>query len=153
MPGLINQAQAAQPVDPQIIQRIQMAAMKALNQPDIEQQIVTLVKSSQDPVQGLAQALLFLMQALYKKSNGTMPKTSVGPAAMQVVGMIAKMCRAAGVLQDVTPQILKQAMAAALQMLQRQAPAQPAAPAGAPNAAPPGAPLNAPTAQQLPPGA
>lgn len=137
MAGLINQAQAAQPVDSQIIQRIQMAATTALNQPDIEQQILTLVKSSQDPVQGLAQALLFLMKALYQKSNGTMPKPAIGPAAMQVVGVIAKMCQAAGVLKSVTPQILKQAMAAALQMLQSQpqAPAQPAA-AAAPAAAP-----------------
>lgn len=138
MAGLINTAKAApatQAVDPRVVQRVVTAATMALNQQDIEQQLLKLVKSSQDPIQGLAQALLFLMKALYEKSNGTMPKTAIGPAAMQVLGEIAKMCKAAGVLQNVTPQILKQAMAAALQMLQSQAPAQPAAPAAAPAAA------------------
>lgn len=132
MAGLIQAAQQTQ-VDPKIIQRITMAATMALNQPDIEQQIMQLVKSSQDPVQGLAQALLFLMKALYQKSNGTMPKPAIGPAAMQVVGMIAKMCKAAGVIPQVTPQLLQQAMKTALQMLQSQpqAPAQQGAPAPA----------------------
>lgn len=128
MPGLINTAKAAQPVDPQIVQRVVMAATTALNQQDIEQQIIQVVKSSQDPVKGLAQALLFLMKALYEKSNGTIPKQAIGPAALQVLGIIAKMCKSAGVLQNVTPDILKQAMMTAMQMLRSQPPAQPAAP-------------------------
>lgn len=122
-----------------IVQRIVTAATMAMNEPQTEQQILTMVKSSGDPVQGLAQATVTLMKALFAKSNKTMPPQAIGPAGQQVMLVIAKAAEAAGILK-VTPQLIKQAMAAAVQMIgqAQQAPTQ-TAPAAAPAA--PAAPM------------
>ena len=116
-----------------IIQRIVTAATMAMNQDATEQQMLQLVKSAGDPVQGLAQATVTLMKALFAKSNKTMPPQAIGPAGKQVMLVIAQACQAAGILK-VTPQLIQQAMAAAVKMIgAAQAPAQaaPAAPMGA----------------------
>lgn len=144
-----NQMQAQQPpraaapqpsaqVDPKIIQRIVTAATVALNQDAIEQQIIQTVKAAGNPAQGLAQATVTLMKALYAKSNKTMPPQAIGPAGKEVMLVIAKACEAAGIFK-ITPQLIQQALAAAVQMLQaaQAAPAQPAAQVpAAPQAAP-----------------
>lgn len=127
-------AQAPQQGMDKIIQRIVTAATMAMNQPQTEQQILQMVKASGDPVQGLAQATVALMKALFAKSNRTMPPQAVGPAGKQVMLVIAQACQSAGILK-VTPQLVQQAMAAAVKMIgspqaaPQAAPTAPAAPA------------------------
>ena len=118
-----------------VVQRIVAAAHMLLNNAQVEQQIIQMVKSAQDPVQGLAQATLFLMKTLFDKSKGTMPPAAVFPAAGQVIGVIAKMCEAAGILKA-SPQLLEQASQMLLQLMQQEKATQPQQPAQAAPAAP-----------------
>jgi hypothetical protein len=143
MAGLIQNAQ--QP-DPKIVQRIVMAATMALNQQDVEQQMLQAVKTSGDPARGLAQALVMLMKILYEKSKRTMPMRAAVQAALQVLVMIAKSCESAGLLK-VSPQLIKQAGANAVQLLKQSQPvAPPAVAQAAPNVAQAGVPMNMPLA-------
>lgn len=130
--------QAPQQGMDKIVSRIVTAATMAMNQPQTEQQILQMVKSSADPVQGLAQATVALMKALFAKSNKTMPPQAIGPAGKQVMLVIAQACQSAGILK-VTPQLVQQAMAAAVKMIGSAQPQAPATPAPAAPAAPMGA--------------
>lgn len=140
MAGLIAQNMQQPQADPRIVERVVMAATHALNTPQVEQAILQAVKSSQDPVQGLAQATMMLMQMLVEKAKGFPPQAFL-PAAGQVLGVIAKMAAAAGVLKP-TPQMMNDAIQAFLQLVKQQASQQPQ------NATPPAnAQPAAPTAQ------
>lgn len=148
MPGLISQApqQQAQPQsqgeDPNV-NRILIAAKKVLAMPQIAQQIVQIMKASPDPATGIAQAMVFLMKALYEKSKGTMPQSAIPMAAAGILADVARLGEAAGLFQ-LSPQLLMDAGKKSMAMLrgqQAQAPAQPAAqpPMQPPPAQPPAA--------------
>lgn len=126
----------ASPQSGNVVQRIVTAAIMLLNTDQVEQHVLQIIKGAQDPAQGLAQSLAFLMQTLSDKSKG-MPMQALGQAMMPILQQIAKMAEAAKILQP-TPQLLQQAGKAALQLLQQSAAPQ-AAPAPqqpAPQAAP-----------------
>lgn len=141
--------QAPQPQAPQVgapqgggdpVQRIVTAAIMLLNQDAFEQHVIEMVRSAQDPAQGVAQAFLFLLRTLQEKSKG-MPMQALGQASQQILQELLKMMAAARVVQ-MSPQFLQQVMQAVKAVLapqQSAAPtAQPAAPAAQPAAQPQG---------------
>lgn len=129
----------AQPQSGNVVQRIVTAATMLLNTDQVEQHVLQLLKG-QDPVQGLAQALAFILQALSDKAKG-MPMQALGQALLPILQQIAKIGEAAKAIQA-TPQMLQQAAKMALQLLQQNAspqgaPAAPQAPAAQQPAAQP----------------
>jgi hypothetical protein len=105
-----------------------------LNQDQVEQHVLDIIKSAQDPAQGVAQALVFILRTLKEKSNG-MPMQALGQASHQILAEILKMAEAAQVVQ-VTPEFLRAVMQAIKGVLGPQQQPAPAAPAGQPPRAP-----------------
>jgi len=102
------------------VDRVVMAASKALHQPEVMKQIIEMVRAAKSPAAGIAQALVMLMTRLYEISKGTMPEDVLVPAGQEIAKMIADICEAGGVLKA-TPEILQQAVSMAAAMaLQRQ---------------------------------
>lgn len=102
------------------VDRVVMAASKALHKPEVMQQIIQMVRSAKNPAAGIAQALVMLMTRLYEISKGSMPQEVIVPAGQQIAKMIADICEAGGVVK-VTPEMLQQAVSMAAAMaLQRQ---------------------------------
>ena len=127
-------APGGQPVTEEIINRVVIAAKKILSQPEIRQQLATMIKGAPDPVTGVAQATIFLMKALFDKSKGTMPPKAIVPAGAKVIVDVARIGEAAGLFK-VTPQLLAQSAVKARELMMAQtkqptAQAQPA-PVGA----------------------
>mgnify|MGYP001590940036 CR=1 FL=1 len=119
-----------------------IAAKKILALPDVSKHIVQMMQSAPNPATGIAQAVIFVMQQLYAKSNGTLPPQAMVPVAQQVLVDVMKIGVAAGLFKY-TPDLVKQATTLALQMAkeavkQQPAPeAMPAAPAAEAMPAPP----------------
>lgn len=107
------------------VQRIVTAAVMLLNQDAFEQQIISMVRSAQDPAQGVAQAFLFLLRTLHDKSK-SMPMQALGQASQQILQELLKLVGAAKVVQ-ITPQFLQQVMQAVKTTLAPQQAAQPTA--------------------------
>lgn len=140
-----------------LIRKTQPAAKPGAKQPDevsyakvvtagfkyiatVVDQLLELVKSSKTPEDGLARATVLIMSALSEKSNNTIPQAVRIPAAKQIMGLIAELAEAAGLIKN-REQVVNRAKAlignAIMQAAQN--PAQPTAPAGAqamPNAMP-----------------
>jgi hypothetical protein len=150
MAGIINnalaqqgaQVQPAAPANPRAVQRIVSAGTKVLNQDAIEQQILQIVQAGNTPAEGLAQAVVLIMEGLHAQSRGTMPKGAMATAAQQIIAVIVKMCQAAGILPpEVPPQLVDEALGAVAELLQQEGKGeqpQPAAPPAAPAAVPQG---------------
>jgi hypothetical protein len=86
-----------------------------------------LVQAGPTPVEGIANAVLYLMKALYEKSGRTMPMGAAARAAAELAMEIIKMAHAAKMLQGAQPNLLAQVMSLAMQKLQQQGQAQPPA--------------------------
>lgn len=143
--AIINQAMGPRPAPKQNdVPRVIASALKALNQPQIEQGILQMIQSAGDPASGLAQALVSLFRALYEKSGNSIPMQAIGAAAKPVLDVLVKMCQSSGLLpKQVPPQLEDAVMQKAMQILASQ---QGHAPAGQP-AQQPAQPIAQPTAQ------
>ena len=144
MPGLIEQKmpqeaapqpgqppaapQQGQQADPKAVERVVLAALKILHDPKITPQILQMMKAAGDPVQALAQATLLVMRQLFAKSKQTIPPEVLGVAGVEVMDELAMIANKAG-LYKITPQILQQAVQAAVEQFKAEAAKQTAKPA------------------------
>lgn len=95
-----QQAQPAGGAMQEGLQRVVVAAMKALYDKTTGPQIIEMVKAAQDPLQGLAQAAYTVITQFAKISRGTMPLAVMLQAAKVIMAMIAEMAEAAGIIED-----------------------------------------------------
>jgi len=139
MPGIIgnamqqNQAQAPggklpphKPANPQDVQRVVIAATKAIHEQALSQRLIQLMKAAGNPVKAIAQATLTVMQGIWEKSRGTIPPEALFPAGVQVAQLVGELAQAAKLFQ-VTPQLIKAAVRMAVMMFAKQPDSQPAA--------------------------
>lgn len=113
------QGEAPQGASQQVYERVVMAASKVLHDPKRMQAIIQMVKAHGNPVAGLADATIFVMQMLFQISKGSIPQEVIVPAGQEVLQMIAEMCERAGILK-VTPELLKQAAGVAAAKVLKQ---------------------------------
>lgn len=153
MAGMIESPASQQPQqDPQVtqgVQRIAIAAMKAIHTPQIASGLLQTMHAAQNPAAAIAQASAMVARGLNEKAGGKIPKELYMPALKKIVLMVAELAVSAK-LFPVTKQVLQQAMAILMQMKaksdqaaqQGQPPGQqlgqpPAQPAPAPDAVAP----------------
>lgn len=108
MAGIIQQAQAPQKADPQVVQRLVIAAMKILHTPQLSQQFLTMMKQAGDPAKAIATVTILVMKQLVEKSKG-LPSNAIVPAGIQVMKLVADL-GATAKLFKVTPELMVQAL-------------------------------------------
>lgn len=143
MPGLIQQSiqseqtKTAKKADPKAVERVVLAALKLIHDSKINPQILEMMKAAGDPVQALSQATLLVMRQLWEKSKQSIPPEVLGEAGVEVMSELAMIATQAK-LYEITPEIFQQAAQVAMDEVQKEGQAGPAAPQGAaPQAAAP----------------
>lgn len=96
-------------VDQQAVQRVVIAATKLIHTPQISQQLLKMLKASQDPAAGLAQTTVFVMKTLIEQSKGSIQPQAIVPAGKEVIGLLAELAQAAGLFK-VDDKIIAKAM-------------------------------------------
>lgn len=146
-PGAKPGAQPGQS-DPRVefVQRVVVAAGKIVYEKNTAAQLVRMVKSAEDPVAGVAQATLLVLDRVQSQVKGRDPKF-VFVAVPSVVRMILELADAAKIVKsdDAVSSQAVQAVAALVKQRFGQQGAQPPAQAAPAQGAPP--------AQPQPPGA
>jgi hypothetical protein len=113
----------------QQIQRLGVAMMKVVYDKKMAPQLLNMVRGSEDPVAGVVQAAMTVVQALGEKVKGIDPQ-AVQSILPPTLAFLFEMADAAKLLKQ-TPEMMGQAMQMIGQKLQGQQPAQAASPAQA----------------------
>lgn len=74
--------------NPMDARKIATAARLVIAQPSVAPQLAKILRSAPTPAQGVAEAVVFLMTALYRKSNDTMPLRAMVQAVTMNGGVL-----------------------------------------------------------------
>lgn len=135
--GLLKTAapQQAAPDIAQGVQRLVIAATKAIHTPQISSALLDSMHAAPDPATGIAKAAAMVAQGLRQKAGGNIPPELAGPALKKIVLLVAELAVSVK-LFPVTKQVLVQAMQMLMQMKAQAGQQQGAQPAQPPQPTP-----------------
>jgi hypothetical protein len=112
------QQNQASPEEQQAYEQVVLAGVKILYDKKTNGNILKMLQSA-EPDEAIAQVATMIIVQLDKQSNGTIPETVILPVAAELVGEVAEMARATGVLQ-IDEAILGRAMQRTVLMLSEE---------------------------------
>lgn len=96
-PGQVEEPELPDDQFDEALERVMAAALKAMQQPEIKRQIVS-IKQSPEPAMALAETCYNLSMALYEKSGQSIPDEVMPAAGAYILGNVSKMIDASAAM-------------------------------------------------------